>query len=249
MVHLTEEGQRTETADDEWEADRLLELVSHDLINQQQAALGFLELLESSDGLTEGELALVGRTMEVLERTSRLVLQVRTAMVDRERGEFRAVRVPLGKPLETASGFVKGAFARNRLTIDVRGADPDVSVLADAMLVELLTQLLLLLTDRAPIEKECSLRVEVIPRGDVVAMRFSSKGFPLNPMVMDALAGDRRPLGRSSEVGAAMLVRHLLHRYSSRVTMEDAPAGEVGANLVIELPSGDVSDAVDNDSR
>ncbi|NIS11965.1 MAG: hypothetical protein GWN97_08595, partial [Thermoplasmata archaeon] len=128
MVHLTEEGQRTETGDDEWEADSLLELVSHDMINQQQAALGFLELLESSDGLTEGERALVERTMEVLERTGRLVLQVRTAMVDRERGEYRPVRVPLGKPLESASRSVKGAFARNRLSIDIRGADADVSV-------------------------------------------------------------------------------------------------------------------------
>ncbi len=248
MVHLTEEGQRTETGDDEWEADRLLEVVSHDMINQQQAALGFLELLESSDGLTEGEKALVGRTMEVLERTGRLVLQVRTAMVDRERGQYRPVRVPLGKPLESASRSVKGAFAKNRLSIDIKGADPDVSVTADAMLVELLTQLLLLLTDRATIEKECSLRVDVVPRGDFVAMRFSSKGFPLNPMVIDALTGDRRPLGRSSQVGAAILVRHLLHRYGSRVSMEDAPAGEVGAHLVIELPSGDVHDVVDNDS-
>jgi hypothetical protein len=247
-MHLTEEGQQKD-ADDEWEADRLLEVVSHDLLNQQQAAMGFLELLGSSEGLSEGERALVVRTMEVLERTGRLALQVRSAMVDRERGEFHPMRLPVEKPLATAARAVQGAFARDRLTIDVKGADSHVTVMADAMLVEMLTQLMLLLTERAPVDRGCSLRLNLEERGPVTAIRFSSTGFPLNPMVIEALVADRRPLGRSSEVGTVMLVRHLLRQYGGRARTEHAPAGEVGAHLVVEIPSGEGSYAVDNDSR
>ena len=247
MVHLTEETDRAGTGEDEWEADRLLELVSHDLVNQQQAALGFLELLLTSEDLSEGEQALVGRTMEVLERTGQLVLQVRTAMVERERGAYSPVRVPLDRPLATASGAVRGAFARDRLSIRVEGLEGGPSVMADGMLGELLTQLMLLLAERVPRDRECRLRVVVDPRGPVTALRFSSEGFPLDPMVIEALVGDRRPLGSSSQVGVVMLVLHLLRQYGARAGMEDAPAGEVGAHLVIELPSGEVPDAVGND--
>ncbi len=248
-MELKEEGERTDKEDGEWEADRLLDVVSHDLINQQQAALGFLELLGSSEDLSEGEQALVSRTVEVLERTGRLALQVRSAMVDRERGEFRPFRVPMGRPLATAAHTVQGAFARNRLTISVEAVEDDITVMADAMLVEMLTQLMLLLAERAPTDRGCSLRVGVDPRGAVTALRFSSEGFPLNPMVIDTLVGDRRPLGRTSEVGTVLLVRHLLHQYGGSARTEVAPAGEVGVHLVIEIPSGRQSDVVDNDSR
>jgi hypothetical protein len=246
---LRKEAERTDTGDDEWEADRLLELVSHDLINQQQAALGFLELLGTSEGLSEGDHALVSRTVEVLERTGRLALQVRSAMVDRERVEFRPRRIPVGKPLKSASHAVRGAFALDRLSIEVEVPEDDVTVLADAMLAEMLTQLLLLLSERAPPDRRCSMRARVEPMGPWVALRFSSEGFPLNPMVIDTLVGDRRPLGGASDVGTVTLVRHLLRQYGGKARTEAAPAGEAGAHLVIELPSGGSSDAVDNDSR
>jgi hypothetical protein len=237
------------TDDDEWETDRLMEMVSHDLLNQQQAALGFLELLVTSEGLSEGERALVGRTMEVLENTARLLLQVRTAMVKRDMGDFHPVRVPLDKALEAASRSVQGAFARGRLEIAITGIDGNPHVMADGMLPEMMTQLVMLLSDQAPPDRECSMLVEVVPRGPTTALRFSSEGFALNPMVVDALTGDREPLGRNAEVAAVTLVRHLLRQYLGAAKMEDAPPGEVGAHLVIEIPNGEGTDAVDNDSR
>jgi hypothetical protein len=250
VVIVTEEGQGNIADDDEWEADRLLEMVSHDLINQQQAALGFLEILETSDGLSDGERMLVGRTVEVLERTARLLLRVRTAMVSRDWGEFQPIRVPLDKALNTAGRSVQGAFARNRLAIDVIGIEGNPSVMADGMLTEMLTQLLMLLSDQSPPDRECSMRVKVEVRGPRTALRVSSDGFALNPMVKDALTGDREPLGRNSEVAAVTLVRHLLRQYGGTARMEDAPPGEVGSHLVIELPNGEgPEDAVDNDSR
>jgi len=238
VVFLTDEGQCTATDDDEWEADRLLEMVSHDLLNQQQAALGFLELLESSDGLSEGEQALVGRTIEVLEHTARLLLQVRTIVVQRERGEFNPFRVPLDRSLTSAARSVQGAFSKGRLRITVAGVEGGPHVMADAMLTEMLAQLLMLLSDSASPDRECTLRVRVEDRGTCTALRMSSEGFALNPMVIAALTGDREPLGHASEVAAVTLVRHLLRQYGATARMEDAPPGEVGAHLVIDIPNG-----------
>ncbi|UCC94013.1 MAG: hypothetical protein JSW25_04960 [Thermoplasmata archaeon] len=246
---MADEGNGTSEDIDEWEADRLMDLVSHDLINQQQAALGFLELLEDSEGLSDGERALVARTVEVLEHTARLLLQVRTTMVHRERGEYRPSLVPLDRALISAARSVQGAYARDRLTIDTVGIEGGPRVMADAVLGEMLTQLLLLLSETAPADRDCTMRVAVEPRGERTAIRVSSEGFALNPMVSEALVGGREPLGRSSEVTAITLVQHLLRQYGGSASMEDAPAGEVGAYMVIELPSGEGTDAVDNDSR
>lgn len=238
VVLMTEEGKGIVEEEDEWEADSLLEMVSHDLINQQQAALGFLEMLETSDNLSDGERALVGRTIEVLEHNARLLLQARTAMVQMDQGEYRPTRVPLDRALDTAARSVRGVFAKDRLSITIVGIEGGPTVLADTMLTEMLTQLLMLLSDQAPMDRKCSMQVRLEPRGPVTALRFESAGFALNPMVTDAIAGDREPPGRNSEAGAISLVKQLLNRYGGTGRMEDAPQGEVGAHLVIEIPNG-----------
>jgi hypothetical protein len=249
VVALTDEGHGPAEEVDEWEADSLLDLVSHDLINQQQAALGFLELLEDSDGLTEGERDLVSRTMEVLEHTARLLLQVRTAMVQRERGGFRPVRVALDKALVTAAATAQGAFGKERLDITTLGTEGGHGVMADALLPEMLTQLMILLCGQAPMDRSCRMTVTMEPTGATTAIRFTSEGFALNPMVTESITGGRRPMGRNRDVAAIGLVRHLLRQYGATASMEDAPPGEVGADLVIQLPSGGGTDAIDNDSR
>lgn len=249
VVLLKEEGKHATSEDDEWETDLLLELVSHDLINKQQAALGYLELLMESKGLSKGDRAVLGRTMEILEQTARLMLQARTAMVQRERGEYRPVMVPLDRSLNAAVRSVQGAFTQGRLRIETSGLDGGPQVMADAMLPEMLTQLIMLLSDRAPPDRECTLRIRVEDRGEGTALSISSEGFALNPMVIDALTGGRPPLGRSSEVATVTMVRQLLRQYGATASMEDSPPGDVGSHLVIELPNGETSDAVDNDSR
>lgn len=233
----------------EWELDELLGMVSHDLLNQQQAALGFLELLVASEGLAEGERAMVTRTMEVLERTARTVLHVRATLVQRERGTFRPQPVSLARALETSSRSVRGAFSRDRLSVDVVGVDRSPEVLADGMLGEMLTQLLLLLAEDAPIDRMCTLRVQVEEEGRATALRFSSQGFALNPLVTDALVSGREPAGRSSRMAALHLIRDLLGQYGGAARMEPAPPGEVGAHLLIRLPQGEGADAFGDDSR
>ena len=249
MLGLDEEEGEQGDAPPGWELDELLGMVSHDLLNQQQAALGFLELLEGSEGLSDGERAMVIRTMEVLEQTARTVLHVRATMVQRERGRSRPHRVSLARALEISSRSVRGAFSKDRLTIEVLGVDRSPEVLADGMLGEMLTQLLLLLAEDAPIDRECSLRVQVEEEGRTTALRFLSQGFALNPLVTDALVGGRQPSGRSSRMAALHLVRDLVGQYGGTASMEPAPPGQVGAHLVIRLPQVEGADAVGDDSR
>jgi hypothetical protein len=246
---VVDEGREEGRADDAWVPDDLLELVSHDLINQQQAALGFLELLEGAPGLSEGERALVSRTVEAMEHTARLILQVKASLVRREWGEFLPARVPLDRALTMSCRTVQGVFAGDRLKVTTSGLVHGHEVLADGMLTEMLTQLMLLLVEGAPPGRDCTLTVEVRPSGEVTEIRFQSQGFALNPLMTDALTGDRGPQGRTGDAATAALVRHLLLRYGGRARMEQAPPGGVGAHLVIEIPSGVGTDALDNDSR
>ncbi len=239
------EGDATEEV---WEPDDLMEMVSHDLINQQQAAMGFLELLEESKGLSEGERVLVTRTVEALEHTARLILQVRASLVQREWGEYRPVRVSLDRAIAASCRTVQGAFARDRLDIELKGLGGSTEVMADGMLSDMLTQLMLMVAEPAPPDRPCKLMVRVEPQGEFTAVRFMSEGFALNPMVTDALIGGRDPKGRTRDAATIALVRRMLVRYGGRAFMEPVPPGGVGAHLVIELPKGSDTAAVDHDS-
>ena len=233
----------------EWEADDLLEMVSHDLLNQQQAAMGFLELLEGSSGLTEGERTLVDRTVEALEEMARLFLQVRMSLVQREWGEYRPARVSLDRALAVSCRTVQAAFARDRVAVEPRGLGTNAEVAADGMLVDMLTQVMMALATPAPVDRRCRLVAEVEALGPSTTLRFSSEGFALNPMVTDTLAGGRAPPGRTRDAAAISLTGRMLARYGGSAAMEKAPPGGVGALLVIRLPTWMEDDAVDNDSR
>jgi hypothetical protein len=222
--------------------------VSHDLINQQQAALGFLELLEGSKGLSETERALLIRTVEALEHTARLLLQVRTALIQQETGTFEPVKVPLDRALEDAKRTADSILSKGPLKIELRGTGPGHSVLADELLTDMFTQLFLLLGDSAPAERQCKLIADVRPSTDHMAIHVSSEGFALNPMVTDSITGERGTHGWSRSAASVSLVRHLLVQYEGEVVLVSAPPGTVGAHLVIRLPTGTMSDALDNDS-
>jgi hypothetical protein len=245
---LAEEERYSGGADEAWEPDDLLELISHDLINQQQAALGFMELLEGAPGLSDGERVLVDRTVEALEQTARLILQVKASLVQREWGDYRPTRVSLDRALTASCRTVQGVFASDRLSVQARGLGSGLEVLADGMLTEMLTQIMLLLVEPAPPGRPCRLTVDVRPSRESITMMFQSEGFALPPMVTDALTGGRGPQGRTRDAATVALVRQMLVRYGGRARMEKAPPGGVGAHLVIEMPSGGVADAVDNDS-
>ena len=244
----SEESEEAEEAKEAWEPDDLMELVSHDLINQQQAAMGFLELLEDSKGLSGGERMLVTRTVEALEHSARLILQVRASLVQREWGEYRPARISIDRAIAPACRTVQGAFARDRLNIELSGLGGSTDVMADGMLSDMLTQLMVMLAEPAPPDRPCKLIVKIEPNGEFTTVRFKSEGFALNPMITDSLIGGRDPHGRTRDVATIALVRRMLLRYGGRAWMEQAPPGDVGAYLVIELPRGGDTDVVDNDS-
>ena len=248
MESVTGEQRESEDTEEVWEPDDLIEMVSHDLINQQQAAMGFLELLEDSKGLSEVERVLVTRTVEALEHTARLILQVRVSLVQREWGEYRPARVSLDRAIAASCQMVQGAFRRDRLTIELSGLGGSAEVMADGLLSDILTQLLVMLAEPAPSSRPCKLMVKVESKEEFNTVRFRSEGFALNPMVTDALIRDIDPQGRTRDAATIALVRRMLTRYGGRARMEPAPPGGVGAFLVIELPKGSDADAVDNDS-
>ncbi len=233
---MSENRRSTQTTQEDDGRSELLGLVSHDLINQQQAALGFLELLGESASLSDDERALLGRTVEALEHTTRLLLQVRTAIVHRERGGTVPSRVRLDKALEEARRTVEGSFAKGRLKVNISNVTSAPELAADELLTDMLVQLLLLLGDPAPPDRSCELDLAVEPGPAAVSLRISSRGFALDPLVTDAITGGREHVGVVQNATGVALVSHLMRHYGAETRMVPAPPGSVGAQLVIDLP-------------
>lgn len=213
----------------------LMDMLSHDLANHQQAALGFLELLERSEALCDTEKRLVARTVESLGHSARLLLQVRALLAKAEQATAKPAPVKLDRAVEAAKRAVEGVFFTHRLAISTEGLAAAPTVRADALLTEALTQLLVMLVEGAPPDRDCHLHLEGSQEGDRVLLRLSSEGFALDPRVTDALTATRSQPGRTRAASSVSLVRELLGHYGASARLERMP-GSVGSRLVIDMP-------------
>ncbi len=214
----------------------LMDMLSHDLANHQQAALGFLELLGRSEHLDEAEKRLIYRTVEALGRSARLLLQVRALLAKTEQATAKPAPVNLDRAVEAARSAVEGVFFTHHIVISTEGLAAAPRVRADALLTEALTQLLVLLVEGAPPDRECLLRMGARHEGDRVLLSLSSEGFALDPRVTDALTATRTQPGRTRAASSVSLVRELLGHYGASARLERI-SGSVGSQLVIDMPA------------
>ena len=235
MAILADEGARGGTGDPGMGAMRLMDMLSHDLTNHQQAALGFLELLGRSTNLGEGDRRLIDRTVESLGQSARLLLQVRALLAQREMASAKPAGVSLERAAEAARKAVEGVFFTHNLTIDTSDVKGAPRVRADGLLPEVLTQLLVLLSDSAPADRECGLRIGASQVNDRVQLSLASDGFALDPLVTEELTSTRSPPTRTRASASVALVRDVLTRYGARARLERAPKGSVGSVLIIDM--------------
>lgn len=214
----------------------LMDMLSHDLANHQQAALGFLELLGRSEALCDTEKRLISRTVESLGHSARLLLQVRALLAKSEQATAKPTPVKLDRALEGARSAVEGVFFTHHITITSEGLSAAPTVRADALLTEALTQLLVLLMEGAPPDRECHLHMDASDAGGRVLLSLSSEGFALDPRVTDALTATRSQPGRTRAASSVSLVRELLGHYGASARLERMP-GSVGSRLVIDMPA------------
>lgn len=235
MAIVADEGARGETGDPGMGAMRLMDMLSHDLTNHQQAALGFLELLGRSTNLGEGDRRLIDRTVESLGQSARLLLQVRALLAQREMASAKPAGVSLERAAEAARKAVEGVFFTHHLTIDTSDVKGAPRVRADGLLPEVLTQLLVLLSDSAPADRKCGLRIGASQVNGRVQLSLASDGFALDPLVTEELTSTRSPPTRTRASTSVALVRDVLTRYGARARLERAPKGSVGAVLIIDM--------------
>jgi len=217
------------------EAMRLMDMLSHDLTNHQQAALGFLELLDRSPNLGDAERRLIGRTVESLGQSARLLLQVRALLAQRVMTTAKPAGVSLERAAEAARKAVEGVFFTHHLTIDTADVKGAPRVRADGLLPEVLTQLLVLLADCAPADRECGLRIGASQAKGRVRLSLASDGFALDPLITEELSSTRSPPTRTRASASVSMVRDTLTRYGASARLEKAPQGTVGAVLVIDM--------------
>lgn len=213
-----------------------MDMLSHDLTNHQQAALGFLELLDRSEQLADADRRLISRTVESLGHSARLLLQVRALLAKAEQATVTPSPVKLDLVAESARRAVEGVFFTHHISIETEGLAAVPRVRADALLTEALTQLLVLLVEAAPADRACMLRMAAKSSGERVLLSLTSEGFALDPRVTDALIQERVPVGRSREAESVSLVRELLDHYGASARLEPVP-NAVGSQLVIDMPA------------
>ncbi len=213
-----------------------MDMLSHDLTNHQQAALGFLELLDRSEQLADADRRLISRTVESLGHSARLLLQVRALLAKAEQATVTPSPVKLDLVAESARRAVEGVFFTHHISIETEGLAAVPRVRADALLTEALTQLLVLLAEAAPADRACMLRMAAKSSGERVLLSLTSEGFALDPRVTDALIQERVPVGRSREAESVSLVRELLDHYGASARLEPVP-NAVGSQLVIDMPA------------
>jgi hypothetical protein len=215
---------------------QLMDMLSHDLTNHQQAALGFLELLDRSESLGDADRRLISRTVESLGHSARLLLQVRALLAKAEQASVRPSAVNLDLVAESARRAVEGVFFTHRICFETEGLAAVPRVRADALLTEALTQLLVLLAEGAPPDRDCLMRMAASSSGERVLLSLTSEGFALDPRVTDALTQERAMVGRCRESESVSLVRELLDHYGALARLEPVP-NAVGSQLVIDMPA------------
>jgi hypothetical protein len=202
-----------------------MDMLSHDLTNHQQAALGFLELLERSEHLGDSERRLISRTVESLGHSARLLLQVRALLAKAEQATVKPSAVKLDLVAESARRAVEGVFFTHRISFETDGLSAVPRIRADS-----------LLTEGAPADRDCLLRMQATSSGERVLLSLTSEGFALDPRVTDGLTQERAKVGRSRASESLSLVRELLDHYGATSRLEPVP-NAVGAQLVIDMPA------------
>ena len=101
--------------------------------------------------------------------------------------------------------------------------------------VTLSVQLLVLLADCAPADRECGLRIGASQAEGRVQLSLASDGFALDPLITEELSSTRSPPTRTRASASVSMVRDTLTRYGAHAHLERAPQGSVGAVLIIDM--------------
>jgi PAS domain S-box-containing protein len=227
-------------ADEKARAEFYLDLMGHDIINLNQVARGYLELL---DGMVQGKelKQLIARPLEAIDGSSRLIENVRKLQKSMS-GNFQSVVYDLGALIEEVAAQFKAIPDRDvRITC---GAIKDIHVQANELLRDVFTNLIDNAIKHSTGPASITIRMASDVRTDgqgycTVTIDDNGPGIPdqLKEMVFKRMQrGDTKAKG--SGLGL-FLVKSLVEDYGGKVWAEDRVKGDHtrGARFKVLLPT------------
>ena len=225
------------------DADFYLDLVTHDLSNFNQGALGYLELMElNRDAPPDKLLKFEASALKQVRSSARLIENVKSLSVIRESRE------PL-KPVDALYALHDAidhtVFSWTEKEVEVRLLPMTELhlVLADVWLRDLFLHLL---DNAVKFSKERRVEVAVSVAegvsGGTLVFRIADKGRGISPqereIILDRLGSRKRDYSSFRSGIGLFIVKTILDRYGGRLWIEERVPGEhdKGSVLCLELP-------------
>jgi PAS domain S-box-containing protein len=223
------------------QAELYLDLMGHDINNMHQIALGYLELARDT-GQDAGQHEYLDKSIEVLQRSARLIKNVRKLQRLREGGLCKGV-MDLCLVL-TESWREYGALPAIHATLNLNGLERG-NVMADDLLYDVFSNLLINAIKHTGDRANILVTLEKVADHGVyyyhVSVEDDGPGIPdhLKEVIFNRmLSGEEKSKGRGLGL---YLVRSLVDSYNGQVWVEDRVPGDHtrGAKFVVILPAAD----------
>ena len=137
LMYLREKAKQME------EKSLLLDILTHDLKNYQQTAIGFLEnYLDSSDSIENSELVLLEKVKSAIIRTNSLINNISIMMKENVEETYTLVPVNLYELVEDNVIILKEIYPKKELIINFESISKDIQIKADNLASQMLLNIL-----------------------------------------------------------------------------------------------------------
>ncbi len=229
------------------QAELYVDLMSHDIRNMNQIAVGYLELainkLESGEKMDERDIALLKKPFDALQRVTQLIDNVKKFQSKRS-VEFKYTTIDLGKMLEEVKGLYSSITVRE---IIINYAPIQCSIKANELLKEVFSNLVgnAIKHSTGPVEITIGLTKAENDNKKYcrVIVEDNGPGIPddRKKKLLTRISG---PFGRVSSKGLGLgLSKTLVDDFHGKIWIEDRIQGDhtKGARFVVLLPIVDDS--------
>jgi PAS domain S-box-containing protein len=229
-----------ELQDSKAQAELYLDLMGHDINNMHQIALGYLELAREMIQADESQLEYLDKPIEVLQRSARLISNVRKMQKLLE-GYYRTRTMDVRDVLADVHNAY-GAIPYKPVTLDYNGNER-CHVRANDLLYDVFANLVTNAIKHTGDRANISVKLERVEKNGKGYCRVSvDDDGPGIPDDFKSVVFNRMLKGTANAKGMGMglyLVKSLVDSYGGRVWVEDRVKGDYakGAKFVVMLPT------------
>ncbi len=221
------------------EAEFYVELMSHDIRNFNQVAMGYIELLELSEDLTDMEKAYLEKARKGVEGSNKLIDDIKKVRLIRQLAGRSLRRMDLCRILMEDAEKVRGASPDARINLDFDPKEPRY-IMADEYVHEIFSHIMenAVKYDPHP-EKLIDVTLRPAKRNgrDYWSVAIADHGTGIPDEKKKTIFERMTRTTRGAGVGLS-IVSIIVGKYNGRIHVEDRAKGDPskGSIFIVELP-------------